>query len=137
MFLNNYIKTFDKVICIIFEITSLLSPRFSKNLISMIENILKIWNVGKNQEIEKYIKDICNSHKNVLKIMEQDGYILEKVFFEETLRLWWISFKTSNIHQFNEISNIAWTEILLCLIFSKNSKKVQMILSWKNFSWVL
>ena len=104
MFLNNYIKTFDIVICIIFEITSLLSPRFSKNLISMIENILKIWNVGKNQEIEKYIKDICNSHKNVLKIMEQDGYILEKVFFEETLRLWWISFKTSNIHQFNKIS---------------------------------
>ncbi len=103
----------------------------------MIENILKIWNVGKNQEIEKYIKDICNSHKNVLKIMEQDGYILEKVFFEETLRLWWISFKTSNIHQFNEISNIAGTEILLCLIFSKNLKKVQMILSWKNFSWVL
>ena len=96
----------------------------------MIENILKIWNVGKNQEIEKYIKDICNSHKNVLKIMEQ-------VFFEETLRLWWISFKTSNIHQFNEISNIAGTEILLCLIFSKNLKKVQMILSWKNFSWVL
>ena len=137
MFLNNYIKTFDKVICIIFEITLLLSPRFSKNLILMIENILKIWNVGKNQEIEKYIKDIYNSHKNALKIIEQDGYILEKVFFEETLRLWWISFKTSNIHQFNEISNIAGTEILLCLIFSKNSKKVQMILSWKNFSWVL
>lgn len=103
----------------------------------MIENILKIWNVGKNQEIEKYIKDIYNSHKNALKIIEQDSYILEKVFFEETLRLWWISFKTSNIHQFNEISNIAGTEILLCLIFSKNSKKVQMILSWKNFSWVL
>ena len=137
MFLNNYIKTFDKVICIIFEITLLLSPRFSKNLILMIENILKIWNVGKNQEIEKYIKDIYNSHKNALKIIEQDGYILEKVFFEETLRLWWISFKTSNIHQFNEISNIAGTEILLCLIFSKNLKKVQMILSWKNFSWVL
>ncbi len=137
MFLNNYIKTFDKVIFIIFEVTLLLSLRLSKNLISMIENILKIWNVGKNQEIEKYIKDICNSHKNVLKIMEQDGYILEKVFFEETLRLWWISFKTSNIHQFNEISNIAGTEILLCLIFSKNSKKVQMTLSWKNFSWVL
>lgn len=103
----------------------------------MIKNILKIWNVGKNQEIEKYIKDICNSYKNALKIIEQEGYILEKVFFEETLRLWWISFKTSNIHQFNEISNIAWTEILLCLIFSKNSKKVQMTLSWKNFSWVL
>ncbi|RAL57653.1 hypothetical protein BLD25_01845 [Candidatus Gracilibacteria bacterium GN02-872] len=103
----------------------------------MIKNILKIGNVGKNQEIEKYIKDICNSHKNALKIMEQDGYILEKVFFEETLRLGGINFKASNSHQFNEISNIAGTEILLCLIFSKNSKKVQITLSGKNFSGVL
>lgn len=103
----------------------------------MLNKIFQIWNVPEKKEIRDYIENIYISHKNILKIMEKNNFLLKEVYFEEILRLWGIKFKTSNFHQFCEISNISWTEILLWLVFSKNREEKTLILSGKNFSGTL
>lgn len=103
----------------------------------MLKKILKIWQVSENWEVKEYIEKILSEHLEVLDIFKKNWFIVEKIFFEEILRFWWIKFKVSNKHQFNEISNIPWTEILLWIIFKKDNLENKILFSHSSFSQTL
>lgn len=107
------------------------------NLKTMLENILKIWNVELSWKVRNYIENIYFEHKEAVGILNKNWYDLKEVFLEEILRLGGIRFKASNQHQFDEISSISWTEILVWLKFSDWDTETELILSSKEHSGTL